>query len=426
MRQLQGKLAHLNLDPDSAIADTDAAAGTDDCDNTDNTDNADNTDNTGKSERSDPQRGPRVERLHRHHHKRSRRGRVGPNTNRLEDKRRRCIFYDLETSIVSRGKHVPPGMPFRVLSTAVDASRVSTTLQPGMRRNLIVEIGAVDVDCFGHRTTFHRLVDPRLEHLTLRETFEVTGQCAKATLRFWQKLFYEKDMLVPLPRDALLDERMAVFDELFDQPQFVAPGKALSHFVTWVYGEDGADADPLLIAHNGSSFDAPILRAHLHRCKIPPLDRGWMVDSIPVIKRAVPRLKSYALGVLHHKLVGVPFRAHHASVDALALLRVCQAVATIEGVRLDSLWSETNPPLTAIKGIGPKTSKTLRDCGVEDTHALVELVRGNMQCPLKCLRHVWKSLRRKYGRKGTTLRVERSSRSGWRSASSSDVRSKSV
>ena len=341
-----------------------------------------------------------------------------------ETRPRRCVFYDLETSIVSRGKHVPLGMPFRVLSTVPETSSVTFGLKHGMRRNLIVEIGAVDVDATGHRTTFHRFLDPRIEHLTLSETFHVTGQSVEATLRFWQKLFGEKKMLAPFPKDALASERMAAFDALFDQPQFMSPHRALSHFIAYVYGTDGADANPLLIAHNGASFDAPILRAYLHRCKLPPLDREWMVDSIPVIKRAVPRLKSYTLGALHRKLVGVPFQAHHASSDALALMRVCQTTALIEGVSLHRLWSKTNPPLTSVKGIGPKTSKALRERGIEDLQTLEKLVRENSECPLKCLQHVWKSLKRKYGRRGTAMRKERNFRN--KTSSRTEPRSKSV
>lgn len=384
MRQLRAKMAHLNLEPDPAIV------------------------NVGDITTTSRERA-RARARRSHHH----------------EKPRRCIFYDLETSIVSRGKHVPLGMPFRVLSSAPASACVKVCLKHGMRRNLIVEIGAVDIDEVGHRTTFHRFVDPRLENLTLRETFDVTGQSTEATLRFWQKLFGEKKMIVPIPKDATVSERMAVFDALFDQPQFMSPHRAMSHFMAYVYGKDGVDANPLLVAHNGASFDAPILRAHLHRCRLPSLNREWTVDSIPVIKRAVPRLRSYALGALHTRLVGVPFQAHHASSDALALMRVCQTVAVMEGVALHRLWSKTNPPLTAVKGIGPKTSKTLRECGVEDVKSLENLVRQNGECPLKCLRHIWKSLRRKYGRRGTALRIERMSRQTER-LPAGETRSKSV
>lgn len=334
------------------------------------------------------------------------------------EERRRCIFYDLETSIVAARGRTPRGFPFVVPSNVPQDACIAFPMRKGMRRNLIVEIGAVDVDKNGTRTTFHRFVDPRLDNLTLRETLAVTGQSVLATLRFWQKLFYEKNMIQLPDRDASLEQRLQVFDELFDQNQFMPAKIAMSHFIAYAMGTDGAIANPFLVAHNGASFDAPIIRAHLHRLKLPQFDKSWMVDSIPAARRAVPRLKSYSLGKLHKKLIGVPFQAHHASADALALMRVCHALANIEGVPLYRLWCKKNPPLTAIKGIGPKTSKTLRENGIYDVASLAKLVRTHAECPLKPLRHVWKSLRRNYGRRQSVRQAE--------SNHSSVLRSKSV
>tara|TARA_B100000767_G_scaffold272623_1_gene300741 strand:+ start:139 stop:1044 length:906 start_codon:yes stop_codon:yes gene_type:complete len=301
-------------------------------------------------------------------------------------------------------------------------------MKRGMRRNLIVEIGAVDVDKNGTRTAFHRFVDPRLDHLTLRQTLAVTGQSVSATLRFWQKLFYEKNMIQLPDQDASLEQRLQEFDALFDQNQFIPAKIALSHFIAYVLGSiDGATANPFLVAHNGASFDAPIIRAHLHRLKLPQFDKSWMVDSIPAARRAVPRLKSYSLGKLHKKLIGVPFQAHHASADALALLRVCHALANIEGVSLYRLWCKKNPPLTAIKGIGPKISKALRENGIYDAESLAELVQTHPECPLKPLRHLWKNLRRKHGRRKSVRQAEsRRTSNRLTTAFTTVLRSKSV
>ena len=322
------------------------------------------------------------------------------------EERRRCIFYDLETSIVAGRGTTPRGFPFVVPSGVPKDACIAFPMKRGMRRNLIVEIGAVDVDKNGTRTAFHRFVDPRLDYLTLRETLAVTGQSVSATLRFWQKLFYEKNMIQLPDRDASLEQRLQQFDALFDQNQFMPAKIALSHFIAYVMGTDGATANPFLVAHNGASFDAPIIRAHLYRLKLPQFDKSWMVDSIPAARRAVPRLKSYSLGKLHKKLIGMPFQAHHATADALALMRVCHALANIEGVPLYRLWCKKNPPLTAIKGIGPKTSKALRDHGIYDVASLAELVRTHHECPLKPLRHAWRSLRRKYGRRQSVRQAE--------------------
>lgn len=299
----------------------------------------------------------------------------------------RVVFYDLETSIVARYK---PGMPKGPRGAS--------------RRNLIVEIGAV---CTSGRM-FHRLVDPRAQNMTLSQTFEWTGQNPHRTLRFWTKLFGEKNMLVhntvlAKKSRATLEERMRAFDDLFTaDDRFLPAKKALADFTQFVY--DGDFRQPLLVAHNGNSFDHSIVRAHLRRLCLPDLDKAAMKDSLTPARQTLPRMKSHALGLLHKRLVGGDFSMqHHALSDAQALYRVCAAIAGIEKVPLSHLWSDDGyvGSLTSLRGVGPKTAKALREAGF-DLKTLRESVMANGSCPesvralVRNHKSLWKTLRKKW------------------------------
>lgn len=296
---------------------------------------------------------------------------------------RRVVFYDLETSIVARARAGSPRP------------------RAAGRRNLIVEIGAVCDQ--GH--TFHRLVDPRRHGMSLQDTFAQTGQNPERTLRFWQKLFAEKELLPRRGRRgggrrasaaANLEARCARMEELFDGDAFVTTRTALTQFTQFVFRADAPAAPPLLVAHNGASFDHSIVRAHQQRLALPTFDPATLKDSLRPARQLLPHFKSHTLSNLHKHLVREPFQAHHALSDALALFRVCQALAVRERVPLDQLW--TAQRLTSLRGVGPKTARALRNAGY--TYAgLKQAVRSHAECPpalRACLRNhkaLWRQLR---------------------------------
>lgn len=299
----------------------------------------------------------------------------------------RVVFYDLETSIVARYK---PGMPKGPKGAS--------------RRNLIVEIGAV---CTSGRM-FHRLVDPRWRSMSLAETFERTGQNPHRTLRFWTKLFGEKNMLVhntvlAKKSKATLDERMSAFDDLFTaDDRFVSPKSALADFTQFVY--DGDFQQPLMVAHNGNSFDHSIVRAHMRRLCLPDFDKTRMKDSLRPARQTLPRMKSHALGLLHKRLLGDHFdNQHHALSDAQALYRVCAKIADIEKVEVRHLWSGDKGAgnLTSLRGVGPKTAKALLKAGF-DMPSFRQCVVQHRECPdhvkplIRNHKSLWKSLRKKW------------------------------
>lgn len=301
---------------------------------------------------------------------------------------KRVIFYDLETSIVAKRKASDPVFP------------------KGMtRRNLIVEIGAVDSPATGGSSTFHRLVDPRIENLSLVETLALTNQNARGTFTFWNKLFYEKKIITKEEkrerRNMPVEEQAILYDTLFDADVFVPAKKALSEFIAFCILGRSVSNTPILVAHNGKSFDHNILRHHCHKLHLPQLSCE-MYDSIPVARQIIPGLRSYSLGALHDRLVGIGFQQHHALADAHALNRICKALAEREGLSdVSCLWSKSHGSLTSIKGVGAKTSKTIRNAGYS-LLTLHEAVLERETCPSplrKSLRNhksLWKTLRKKW------------------------------
>lgn len=315
---------------------------------------------------------------------------AGPETHGLTPEHRRVVFYDLETSIVSKARRHEP---------------FSTNIKGMKRRNLIVEIGAVDMNIPGvepYSSTFHRLVDPRLRNMTLAETLQLTNQNVHRTLMYWNKLFSQKKMIVKQSKSAPVGEQLAVFEDLFDSSEFVTTKRALSQFIGFCLGRQQIPDTPILVAHAGKSFDHQIIRAYCHRLHLPQFG-NYMLDSLPAARRILPRLKSHSLGNLHNKLIGTDFDfAHHAMADAHALFRVCKALSDREGLsHVSDLWSDYYADLTHIRGIGPQTSKSLRLAGY-DTATLRACVLANETCPQKLKRVIrnhkslWKGMRKKW------------------------------
>lgn len=309
---------------------------------------------------------------------------------------KRVIFYDLETSIVAKRKACDPVFP------------------KGMtRRNLIVEIGAVDHHAGHASTTFHRLVDPRFKHLTLKQTLHATNQNIKATFRFWNKLFHEKKMITDEEfknrKRMSYEEQADLYDAFFDDESFVPAKAAISDFIAYCIHGRHISQMPILVAHNGNSFDHSILRHHCYRLCLPQLSCN-MVDSIPIARQIKPQYRSYSLNYLHDKLVGVEFQHHHALADAHALYRICKALHKIENLAdVSYLWSKTHGSLTSLKGVGVKTSKALQDAGF-DLPTLRAAVLQSEYCPTtlsKTIRNhksLWQNLRKKWMKEEACLR----------------------
>jgi DNA polymerase III epsilon subunit-like protein len=254
------------------------------------------------------------------------------------------------------------------------------------------------------------------------ETLNLTNQNVRGTFNFWNKLFCEKKIISGEEKRSRkrmpVEEQAALYDALFDSDAFVPVKKALSEFTAFCILGRVSDA-PILVAHNGRSFDHNIVRHHCHRLCLPQFPCE-MYDSIPVARQIVPGLKSYSLGALHDRLVGTEFDHHHALADAHALHRICTALAKYEELPdVSCLWSASHGSLTSIKGVGAKTSKNLRGAGYS-LPTLRETVLERETCPSpikKTLRNhksLWKKLRKKWTKeeqRAAKARVERRRRS---------------
>ena len=74
-------------------------------------------------------------------------------------------------------------------------------------------------------------------------------------------------------------------------------------------------------AHNGKAFDEKVLRGHDHN-----FDHITFVDSLHLLKRLLPGLKSYSQPMVYDHIFNKKYRAHHALDDATALLNIINHV----------------------------------------------------------------------------------------------------
>ena len=83
-------------------------------------------------------------------------------------------------------------------------------------------------------------------------------------------------------------------------------------------------------AHNGKSFDFPILRGNAERVDVE-LDDITMKDSLPVVRKAWPLDKSHALTKVYANHISTkPYKAHLAADDAIALKVLEKAPSSAE------------------------------------------------------------------------------------------------
>lgn len=131
-------------------------------------------------------------------------------------------------------------------------------------------------------------------------------------------------------------------------------------------------------AHNGKSFDFPILRGNAERVDVE-LDDITMKDSLPVVRNAWPLDKSHALTKVYANHISTkPYKAHLAADDAIALYKVLEKALPLqnrtklatEGKKLlrRGTGKELRPGL--IPGLGRVGCQRLRRKGV---HTLEEL-----------------------------------------------------
>lgn len=140
-------------------------------------------------------------------------------------------------------------------------------------------------------------------------------QQPKLTIGFWSNILH-KTFKTPRPSD--MKSKAAYIIRYF--PRMVPLRAALVSLL------DFTSDEPTWYAHNGKSFDFPILRGNAKKVDVD-ISHIECIDSLPIVRKAWPEDKSHSLPKVYEKHVSkIPYNAHLAEDDAKALVRVLKQV----------------------------------------------------------------------------------------------------
>ncbi len=295
---------------------------------------------------------------------------------------KRILTYDLETTILQKGQK-----------------------RPSQR---IIEIGMYTPD-----KKFQRMINPCEKYTTGEEVIQSLDdmkQAPEASLRFWTKLLIGKKALPShlrrqntlkqadaisklLLRSDVAKEQHTISDKYTVEQWLYAleehhdkvnvaqqyldkyeaketPKSLLFHTTKSVLTEALSFGEKhTWIAHNGKSFDMPIVLGNCDRCNLIP-DSITFEDSLPMLRRKL-NLASYSQPIVYKSCFNTVYKAHHALEDATALYRILDYVKK-DGTILDLFNTKKLPikirktsDLFLIKGIGPKSVKVFYSKGIK-------------------------------------------------------------
>ena len=295
---------------------------------------------------------------------------------------KRILTYDLETTFLQKGQK-----------------------RPSQR---IIEIGMYTPD-----KRFQRMVNPCEKYATGEEIIQSLDdmkQAPEASLRFWTKLLVGKKALPShlkrqntlkqanaisklLLRSDLAKEQHAISDKYTTNQWLYAleehhdkvnvaqqyldkyeaketPKSLLFHTTKSVLTQALSFGEKLTwVAHNGKSFDMPIVLGNCDRCNLVP-DSIRFEDSLPMLRRKLS-LPSYSQPIVYKSCFNTAYKAHHALEDATALYRILEYVKK-DGTILDlfntkklRIKIKKTSDLLLIKGIGPKSVKVFYTKGIK-------------------------------------------------------------
>lgn len=271
------------------------------------------------------------------------------------------------------------------------ASRVPDTVRPKGQKRLetrIIEIGAVHVSDITHK--WGCLVNPlprNMRIVTPHDLFQALRdiyQRPDATINFWSKVLVRrrsvtsKMFLKDEPPEVWLNRtttnRAKDFVRWHNQPElgpkFVTEAEALHGLIQFTKQQ------PTWYAHNGRSFDFKILKGCSLRTGIDYTVEE--IDTLHAFRKYLSGYKSYSQPILYRELFGRRYNAHVAIDDATALSEICsfvqkqtsllkQPVTSAQKVaspakkamNLTFRKKTCGKPITALRGIGPKTCEAL-------------------------------------------------------------------
>lgn len=287
----------------------------------------------------------------------------------------------------------------------------TTFLQKGQKRasQAILEIALKTAD-----KHFQRLINPCSSYNTgeaLIENLEEMKQHPAATLRFWSKLLVEKQALPSNIKRAQAQAQADAISKLLVRSDLARKHVGKYQTIELLYAlethEDNIQlaktfldkhvpekpkspmfyttkealvsalafgVDCTWIAHNGKSFDMPIVKGNCERndlkCEVK------FEDSLTMLRRKFPT-DSYSQPNLYRTMFGKGYKAHHALDDAKALYEILEHVAKLKETDVMKLFEvkkmtvkRLDSDLANIKGVGPKTVLKFKEKGIHNKKQL--------------------------------------------------------
>ncbi len=300
----------------------------------------------------------------------------------------------------------------------------TTFLQKGQKRpaQRILEIALNKVE-----ETFQRLVNPCEKYASGEEvvaSLEDMKQHPDSTLRFWTKLLVEKGALpTHLKRYDTTKQADAISKLLVRSDVAKKQAEYTYSEKKWLYAlenhhdklsvatqylnkyEAKEKPESLLfytakdaisaalkfgvgytwVAHNGKSFDMPIVKGNCERNDLVYKDVVFE-DSLHMFRRKL-NMDSYSQPNIYRNIFGTGYRAHHALDDAKALYEILEYTAKENKQSFEELFHVKKLPhkiklksdLLGVKGIGPKSLVKIKAKGVHNKKQMEEWVETHSQ-----------------------------------------------
>jgi len=270
--------------------------------------------------------------------------------------------------------------------------------------------------------SFQRLINPCDQYNTgnqIIESLDTMKQHPQSTLRFWTKLLVEKHALPSNLKRADITkqpdeiskllvrsdiarkntgdytteqwlyalennhDKVSVAKQFLDKYEVDETPKSLK-FVTTEEALSGAlefGQKYAWIAHNGKSFDMPIVIGNCDRNSLA-YDSIEFKDSLRMLRIKLD-MDSYSQPNIYRNLFSKGYKAHHALNDCVALGEILDHVAQKEKTTVLDLFKikklpikiKCNSDLVSIKGIGPKTAIKFKERGIaskKELHAYID------------------------------------------------------
>jgi len=303
---------------------------------------------------------------------------------------KKFLTYDLETTFLQKKQKRPVT---RMLEIALKKSNLS----------------------------FQRLINPCNKYNTgndVIQSLDEMKQHPESTLRFWTKLLIEKHALPSNLKRAdvfkqadeisklLLrsdiarkntgkyttddwlyalenhHDKVSVAQKFLDNYIIDEPAKSLKFVTTKEALTDALKfgQEHMWIAHNGKSFDMPIIIGNCKRNELT-CDSIEFQDSLHMLRNKLD-MDSYSQPNIYRNLFGTGYKAHHALHDCEALETILNHVAEKEKTTVLDLFKVKKLPikikcksdLISIRGVGPKTAIKFKNMGIATKKDLFDYV----------------------------------------------------